>query len=140
MGKVAISNAKIAYQTMVSVFSSEQFIKLKEKGAMVQRLLWASTSTKNPMFTDVLYVNELIGPNTINTMPHETLIAFRDHGQVKRTIDLNIENADDIIDSLSDAGINYLKITDKLLSDGVGLFVDAFNSLLKLISQKRSSL
>ncbi|MBF0473809.1 MAG: transaldolase, partial [Nitrospirae bacterium] len=106
MGKVAISNAKMAYQSMVSVFSSDRFLKLKQKGAMVQRLLWASTSTKNPAYSNVLYVNELIGPNTINTMPQETLDAFRDHGVVKRTIDLNIEDANNIIDSLCDGGLD----------------------------------
>ncbi|MBF0540161.1 MAG: transaldolase [Nitrospirae bacterium] len=140
MGKVAISNAKMAYQSMVSVFSSDRFLKLKQKGAMVQRLLWASTSTKNPAYSNVLYVNELIGPNTINTMPQETLDAFRDHGVVKRTIDLNIEDANNIIDSLCDGGLDYNSLTDKLLIDGLRLFVEAFNSLLALISEKRSSL
>lgn len=138
MGKVAISNAKIAYQTMVSMFSSDRFLRLKEKGAMVQRLLWASTSTKNPSFSDVLYVNELIGPNTINTMPQETLDAFRDHGEVKRTIDLNVEDADIIIDSLCDGGIDYNNLTEQLLKDGLRLFVEAFDSLLGLISSKRT--
>jgi transaldolase len=140
MGKIAIANAKMAYQTMVSVFSSDRFLKLKEKGAMVQRLLWASTSTKNPAFSDVLYVETLIGPNTVNTMPQETLDAYRDHGEVKRTIDINLEDANNIIDSLCDGGVDYNNITEQLLEDGLRLFVDAFNSLLILISVKRSSI
>ncbi len=140
MGKTAVVNAKTAFQAMVAYFSSDRFLKIKEKGGKIQRLLWASTSTKNPSYSDVMYVNELIGPSTINTMPLDTLKAFKDHGKVRRTIDQDLEEALSVNDSLADININLAEITQKLEDDGVRLFKEAFDSLIALISEKRKAL
>lgn len=137
MGKSAIANAKTAYQAMVSIFSSEQFLSIKRGGGNIQRLLWASTSVKNPEYSDVMYVNELIGPNTINTMPPETMQIFKDHGLVSRTIDYDLENTMRTDDALADMSINIDEITGKLEEDGVKQFIDSFNSLIDLVKEKR---
>ncbi len=137
LGKTAVANSKTAYQAMVTLFSSERFIKIKEKGGKIQRLLWGSTSTKNPSYRDVFYVDELIGPNTVNTMPLNTLKAFRDHGVVKRTVDQDLESAVAVCESLEDAGINLDDVTQRLEDEGVRLFAESFHSLLDLISEKR---
>ncbi|MBF0555290.1 MAG: transaldolase [Nitrospirae bacterium] len=138
-GKAAISSAKEAYQTMIALFSSEKFIGLKHKGGNVQRLLWASTSTKNPAYPDCLYVDSLIGPNTINTMPVDTVKAFKDHGKVSRTIDSGLKDVDETLSSLMELNINIETITQKLEDEGVKLFIDAFDALLNLIEDKRKN-
>jgi transaldolase len=136
-GKTAVANAKIAYQTFKNSFSTEKFITLKEKGARIQRLLWGSTSTKNPAYDDILYVRELIGPGTINTMPDATWRAFKDHGKVERTIDRNVEEANRVIQSLSEIGISIDRITKELEDEGVRLFTESFDSIMSLIEKKR---
>ncbi|QWR78297.1 transaldolase [Candidatus Magnetomonas plexicatena] len=139
-GKASVAYAKSAYQSMVALFSTERFLALKQRGARVQRLLWASTSTKNPAYSDTLYVDSLIGPQTINTMPHETVIAFKDHGTVQRTVDQGLDDASDILDDMSDLNINLDVVTAMLEEDGVRLFVEAFNSILDLIEEKKSAI
>ncbi|MBF0458787.1 MAG: transaldolase [Nitrospirae bacterium] len=138
-GKAAISSAKAAFQVMILLFSSERFIELKHKGGKMQRLLWASTSTKNPAYPDCLYVDSLIGPNTINTMPVDTVKAFKDHGKVLRTIDSDLKAVEDTLDSLAELNINIETITQTLEDDGVKLFIDAFDALLNLIEDKRKN-
>ena len=137
MGKTAVANARIAYQVYKSVFSSERFIKLKEKGAHIQRLLWASTSTKNPAYSDLLYVEPLIGPGTINTMPPATAEAFRDHGRVERTIERGLDEAYEVMSGLEDLEINIDQITEDLEDEGVRLFRESFDSIISLIREKR---
>ncbi len=136
-GKTAVANAKAAYQSMVALFSTERFLNLKEKGARVQRLLWGSTSAKNPSYSDVLYVDELIGPNTVNTIPPSTIEAFRDHGRVTRTIDRDVEGAEKVLDGIENAGINLDTVTSRLESEGVRLFAESFDSLMGLLAEKR---
>ncbi|MEO5356838.1 MAG: transaldolase [Nitrospirae bacterium YQR-1] len=136
-GKSAVAYAKSAYQSMVALFSTERFLALKQRGGRLQRLLWASTSTKNPAYSDCLYVESLIGPQTINTMPHETVTAFKDHGKIERTIDRGLDEASAVLDDISDLNINLDVVTATLEDDGVRLFVEAFNSLLDLIEGKR---
>ena len=110
---------------------------LAAKGAQVQRLLWASTSTKNPKYRDVLYIEELIGPDTVNTIPPATIDAFRDHGAVRRTLDADVAAADATMSNLEKAGISMQKVTDKLLEDAIKLFADAFEKLLAAVEQKK---
>ncbi|HVX29361.1 MAG TPA: bifunctional transaldolase/phosoglucose isomerase [Nitrolancea sp.] len=136
-GKTAIANAKIVYEHFTRLFSEPRFLKLKEKGARLQRPLWASTSTKNPEYSDVLYINELIGPNTVNTMTEASINAFRDHGTLKRTVDENVEEAHRIIDELANLGISYDEVTELLQVQGVAAFAKSFESLLEEIEKKR---
>src|SRR6266568_641365 len=138
-GKVAIANAKMAYQDYKRLFSGPRWDKLKAKGAKPQRLLWASTGTKNKAYSDVLYVEELIGPNTINTMPPATLEAFRDHGKLRDSLEENVEDAQRVLGDLSRAGISLDAVTDKLVEEGVGLFADAADNLLGAVSKKRAA-
>src|SRR5207302_5318943 len=112
-GKAAIANAKLAYRIFQKEFSSPRWKKLEAKGASVQRVLWASTSTKNPSYRDVMYVEQLIGPHTVNTMPPQTIEAFRDHGEVKRTVDQDVPAAERVIADLSQLGISMDDVTDK---------------------------
>lgn len=140
MGKTAVANAKLAYQSFKKAFSSERFFGLRKKGAGIQRLLWGSTSTKNPAYDDTLYVKELIGPGTINTMPDNTLKAFKDHGEVERSIDTGVEDAERSISELGGAGISIERVTKELEDEGVRLFAESFDSLLALIADKRSTL
>jgi len=140
LGKVAIANAKLAYQHYLRIFGSERFRKLEEKGARVQRVLWASTSTKNPKYSDVMYVEALIGPNTVNTMPLETINAFRDHGKVARTVDQDVAEAQRIIDSLAEVGISYDALTRQLQQEGVEKFVQPFRKLMQRITEVRDEL
>ncbi|MBF0317485.1 MAG: transaldolase [Nitrospirae bacterium] len=137
LGKTAVANAKTAYQAMVTLFSSERFLKLKERGGKVQRLLWASTSTKNPAYNNCLYVNNLIGPHTVNTMPDETVKAFKSSGIPKRTIDQDLEDTEILLNTLDNLNIDINAITLKLEQDGVRLFIESFNNLLLLIQDKR---
>ena len=139
-GKVAIANAKLAYQHYKKVIASEGWTKLAAKGAKVQRLLWASTGTKNKAYSDVLYVEELIGRDTINTMPPATLEAFRDHGKLRDSLEENVKGADQILADLAKAGISLDAITDKLVDDGVQLFAEAADKLLGAVAHKRATM
>lgn len=140
MGKIAIANSKIAYELSHEIFSGERWENLKLKGAKVQRLLWASTGTKNPDYPDTLYVDELIGAETVNTIPPATLDAFLDHGKLKVTLDKNLNEAREQLTKLAQLGIDLNKITDKLQMDGVKSFADSFDSLMKSISEKVETL
>ncbi|MBS4034519.1 MAG: transaldolase [Ignavibacterium sp.] len=139
-GKIAIANSKVAYELSHEIFSGERWNKLKSKGARVQRLLWASTGTKNPDYPDTLYVDELIGAETVNTIPPATLHAFLDHGKLSVTLDKNLREAKEQLTKLAHLGIDIDKITDKLQTDGVKSFADSFDSLLKSISEKVETL
>jgi transaldolase len=134
---VAIANAKQAYRKYEELFSSARWKALAARGAQTQRLLWASTSTKNPNYRDVVYVENLIGPDTVNTMPPATLEAFRDHGHADRTLDMDVLGADKTMNDLARAGISMQEVTEKLLEDGIQLFADAFSTLLAAIDQKK---
>jgi transaldolase/glucose-6-phosphate isomerase len=137
LGKAAVANARMAYARFQEQFGGERFEALKAKGAHVQRPLWASTGTKNPAYSDVLYVEELIGPDTVNTMPMATIRAFEDHGKVARTVDADVEGAATTLERLEAAGISLTEVTDKLLVDGVKLFADSFEGLDRIIREKR---
>jgi len=130
-GKVAIANAKVTYKKYQEIFSGPRWNALKAKGAQTQRLLWASTSTKNKAYKDVLYVDELIGADTVDTIPPATFDAFRDHGQLRPSLTENVDQAFKTMADLGKAGISMKEITDKLLVDGIKLFADAFTELLE---------
>jgi transaldolase / glucose-6-phosphate isomerase len=138
-GKTAIANAKLAYRLYQDRFSGDRWAKLKAAGARPQRLLWASTSTKNPEYRDVMYVEELIGPDTVNTLPESTLEGFREHGMVRDTLTEDVAAAAQTLDSLERAGISLEKITAHLVVDGVQQFSDAFDKLLASVAAKRRS-
>jgi len=135
-GKIAVANSKIAFEISEEMFSSERWQRLETKGARKQRLLWASTSTKNPDYYDLLYVDTLIGPDTVNTMPPDTIKAFIDHGIVELTLNQGIDEAKVQLNKLKELGISLEKITDKLLVDGVKSFSDSFKSLLDSLDSK----
>lgn len=137
-GHAAVANARIAYQRFKEIFEGERFAALRAAGAHVQRPLWASTSTKNPEYPDTKYVDALIGPNTVNTVPPETLQAIRDHAQVARAIDLDVEDAFAMIERIQAAGIDMKAVTDQLLVEGVKAFADSFDKLLADIEAKRA--
>ena len=137
-GKIAIANAKLAYQIYKRLFAGARWERLKAKGARVQRLLWASTGVKNPAYRDVLYVEELIAPATVNTLPPATLDAFRDHGKVGATLENNIDLAEQELAVLDRLGISVDQVTDALVIDGVKLFMAAFDQLLGAVALKRS--
>jgi transaldolase len=139
-GKLAIANAKLAYQNYKRVFSGARWDALAAKGAHPQRCLWASTSTKNPAYRDVMYVEELIGPLTVNTMPEETIQAFQDHGKVEDTLERDIDKAKQLLDDLRAAGIDYDDVTDTLEREGVQKFIDSFVELKRGIDEKRRAL
>jgi transaldolase/glucose-6-phosphate isomerase len=139
-GKTAVANAKVAYRRFVEVFGGERFKKLQAKGAKVQRPLWASTGTKNDAYSDILYVQELIGPDTVNTMPPQTIDAFRDHGVVRRTIDERYEDAEQALRDLAAAGISLDEITDELQAEGVKLFSESFNKIGETIARKAAEM
>lgn len=138
--KTAIANAKLVYENAKKLFSSERFKKLEAKGAKLQRLLWASTSTKNPAYSDILYVEELIGKDTVNTLPPQTIDAYRDHGKPELRIETNLNDARAQMAKLQEAGISFEEVTAKLTKDGVKSFVDSFNDLLKTIERKKNEL
>ena len=127
----------MAYQFYKKEFSGSRWEKLRAKGAQTQRLLWASTSTKNPAYRDVLYVEELIGPDTVDTMPPATIDAFKDHGNAELTIEKDIPGAKATLENLERAGISMKQITDQVLEEGVKLFADAFEKLLEAIGKNR---
>ncbi len=137
-GRAAIANARIAYRRFREIFDSPRFERLARSGGRVQRPLWASTSTKNPAYRDVIYVEELIGPDTVNTMPLATIEAFADHGVVRRTIDSNPAAADHDLLLLADAGIDLAEVTRALQVEGVEKFVVPFRNLLQSIDEKMS--
>ena len=139
-GKLAIANAKLAYQNYLEVFAGPRWEALEAKGATKQRCLWASTSTKNPDYRDVMYVEELIGPETVNTMPEETIRAFQDHGKVELTLTKDVEAARKLFEDLAAAGIDYDDVSDTLEREGVQKFSDSFHELLGGISAKRGAL
>ncbi len=138
-GKVAIPNAKLTYQRYKELFRGERWAALLAKGAKAQRLLWASTGTKNPAYSDVLYMNELIGPDTVNTVPPATLDAFRDHGNARPSLEEDLEAAQDVMDSLSQLEIPIDRVTDELLAQGVQIFVDAFDKLINVVDKARTA-
>ena len=135
-GKVAIANAKLTYQRYQAIFSGPRWQALAAKGAQTQRVLWASTSTKNPAYRDVMYVEELIGPDTVDTIPPATLDAFRDHGKLRASLTEDVAAAKKVMDSLAAAGISMAAVTSKLTDDGVKLFADAFDKLLAAVEKR----
>jgi len=140
LGKAAIACSKIAYLKGRSIFSSKRFAALEKQGAQMQRLLWASTSTKNPKYRDVLYVEELIGPDTVNTIPPATYDAFRDHGTPRESLRENVLDASKTLDALAKAGIDLAEITRQLEDEGVKAFADSFGALLHGISEKMKTM
>ena len=136
LGQVAIANARLTYQKYKEIVSTLRWKALEARGARTQRLLWASTSTKNPKYSDVMYVDELIGPDTVNTIPTNTLEAFRNHGKPRYSLEENLEEAADTMSSLAEAGISMKEVTDKLVKDGVRLFSDAFGQLLNAVDRR----
>src|SRR5712672_736965 len=138
-GKIAIANAKLAYQDYKRLFSGARWDKLAASGAKPQRLLWASTGTKNKDYNDVLYVEELIGPNTVNTVPPATLDAFRDHVRLRDSLEENVADARRVLEDLENAGISLDAITDDLVKDGVKLFADAADKLYGAVAHKRAT-
>jgi transaldolase len=139
-GKLAVANAKLAYKRYEELFSGDAWEFLASKGATPQRPLWASTSTKNPEYRDVLYVEELIGPMTVNTMPEETIRAFQDHGNVALTLEEDIDAAKELFADLAEAGIDYDDVTETLEREGVEKFADSFAELLEGIRAKSGEL
>jgi transaldolase len=139
-GKLGIANAKLAYQNYLETFSGPRWDALEPKGATKQRCLWASTSTKNPEYRDVMYVEELIGPETVNTMPEETMVAFQDHGNVAQTLTEGIDEAHKLFDHLREAGIEYDDVTETLEREGVQKFADSLDELKEGIQAKRGEL
>jgi len=137
MGKTAIANAKLAYARFREIFSGTRFSRLQEQGARVQRPLWASTSTKNPAYRDVIYIEELIGPDTINTAPAETITAFADHGIVRRTVDENLDDARATLAAISALGISYDAVTQQLEDEGVSKFGEAYQQIIDEVEKKR---
>jgi len=139
-GRAAIANAKQAYQLFVRCFSGARWAALAARGARVQRPLWASTSTKNPAYRDVMYVEQLIGPDTVNTVPPATLEAFRDHGVVARTVDADVAQAERALADITAVGISFTDVTDQLLRDGIASFQKSYDSLLAGLDRKRHAL
>ncbi|HEX9562376.1 MAG TPA: transaldolase [Gemmatimonadaceae bacterium] len=139
-GKAAIANARLAYRLFQRRFSGERWHRLAERGANVQRPLWASTSTKNPAYRDVVYVEQLVGPDTVNTLPPATMKAFRDHGVVDQTLRTGVEEAERDIAALAAAGIDLTTVTDTLLTEGIAAFQRSFDSLLAGLARKTASL
>jgi transaldolase len=139
-GKLAVANAKLAYQNYEEIFSGPRWDVLAAKGATPQWCLWASTSTKNPEYRDVLYVEDLIGPATVNTMPRETIEAFQDHGEVAVTLEDGIDEAKQVFEQVAAAGVDYDDVTDTLEREGVQKFIDSFTELLAGIDSKRQQL
>jgi transaldolase len=141
LGKIAIANSKMVYHRFLEIFHGEGFVALRQRGTRVQRPLWASTSTKNPAYSDVLYVENLIGAETVNTMPPETLHAFKDHGQVPgETVRDSLDDAAAALGWLKALGINFETITEKLQQDGVAAFAASFDQLLDALEKKRKAM
>ena len=139
-GKLAVANAKLAYQRYKELFSGDRWEKLRAAGATAQRCLWASTSTKNPAYRDVLYVEDLIGPETVNTMPEETIEAFEDHGEVALTLERDVDEARRVFERIAEAGVDYDDVVATLEREGVQKFSDSFAELLEGVRGKRGEL
>jgi transaldolase len=139
-GRLGIANAKLAYQSYLETFSGARWDTLEQKGATKQRCLWASTSTKNPAYRDVMYVEELLGPETVNTMPEETIVAFQEHGNVAQTLTEGVDEARKLFDDLREAGIDYDDVTETLEREGVQKFADSLDELKEGIQAKRGEL
>lgn len=139
LGQVAIANAKLAYRLFTSSFAGARWEALSARGAQLQRPLWASTSTKNPAYSDVLYIEQLIGPHTVNTIPPATIEAFRDHGKVARTIDQDVDGAVRTLAQLESLGVSLDSVTDELLKEGVASFAKSFATLLTGLDRKRQT-
>ena len=139
-GQAAVANARLANQVFEQIFQGRRFKELEKHGARIQRLLWGSTSTKNPDYSDIKYVQELIGPNTVNTMPEETMLAFADHGEVKETIRQDVDKADKLFTDLKRLDIDINVMTDRLEKEGVDKFSKSFTDLLGGIADKRDRL
>ena len=139
-GKAAVANAKMAYAAYEEIFGGEEFADLRAAGARVQRCLWASTSTKNPEYRDVLYVEELIGPETVNTMPLDTIEAFLDHGKLERTLDADLDEARDTLRRIEALGIGMQRVTGELIEEGVTAFGKSFDELIDTIESQRKAL
>jgi transaldolase len=137
LGQAAIANARLAYHEFKGLFNTPRFEALKQRGAHVQRPLWASTGAKNPAYRDVLYVEELIGPDTVNTMPLKTLESFRDHGRVRLSIEENLSQAQADLAALEEVGIHYDQVTRQLQEEGVQKFIDSFQKLFQCIESKQ---
>jgi transaldolase len=142
VGKTAVANSRLVYQRYKEIFKDQagEFADLAAAGAPVQRLLWASTSTKNPAYPDTLYIDELIGPETISTMPPATIDAFRDHGTVAYTLEKDLEQAQLVFDHLAELNVDVDALTEQLQVDGVAAFAKSINSLLAAIAAKRDAL
>jgi transaldolase len=139
-GKLAVANAKLAFERYQELFAGERWEALRAKGARAQRCLWASTSTKNPAYRDVLYVEELIGPETVNTMPEETIQAFQDHGEVALTLERDLDEARKVFERVAEAGVDYDDVVAVLEREGVDKFADSFRELLDGVQAKRGEL
>ncbi len=135
-GQVAVASAKMAYQMYKDIFGSDRFKKLADKGARAQRLLWASTGTKNPDYSDVKYIESLIGPDTVNTVPVETLDAYRDHGDPKARLEQDVERAGWVLERLSALGISIDKVTQQLEDEGVAKFNKPFDMLMETLKER----
>ena len=140
LGKAAIANARLAYESFKKIFSGDRWNKLQQEGARVQRPLWASTSTKDPKYRDTLYVEELIGRNTVNTMPLGTIDDFRDHGVGKPTLEIGLDGAHRTFAELKEVGIDMQAVTKKLTEDGVASFAESFNGLIEVIKARRDEM
>lgn len=139
LGKTAIANAKMAYQLFKEIFYGDRFQELRDRGARVQRPLWASTGTKNPQYSDVYYVESLIGPDTVDTVPPATYLAFKDHGKIAATLETGVEGARQILQTLPDVGVDLNAVTTQLLEDGLKLFSEPYDKLLATIDEKKQS-
>ncbi|HKH57015.1 MAG TPA: transaldolase [Rubrobacter sp.] len=139
-GELAIANAKLAYQIYKEVFGGARWSRLAEKGANTQRLLWASTSTKNPDYPDTIYVDNLVGPETVNTMPKKTIQAVMDHAEIRPTLEEGVEEAKSLLGRLREAGLDYEDVTDILEKGGIQKFADPFNEMLEEIQNKSAQL
>jgi transaldolase len=138
LGRLAVANAKLAYQSFKRMVAAERWRPLEEKGARVQRLLWASTSTKNPRYSDVYYVEPLVGAQTVNTMPNETIAAFADHGRVlKDAVESGVDGAQEVLADLKSLGIDPVRVADRLLREGVQKFIEPFDRLMGTLAEKR---
>jgi len=140
LGQTAVANSKVVYQRFKALFEGDTFGSLLDRGARVQRLLWASTSTKNPAYPDTLYVDELIGPDTVNTMPPRTIDAFRDHGRAEATLEQGLDEAQQVLDGLRGLGIDLDDVTEQLQRDGIKAFSDSYDQLQQTLASKLSAI
>ncbi len=140
LGKAAVANAKLAYQSFKRITGGERWKQLEAKGARVQRMLWASTSTKNPAYSDVMYVEPLIGPHTVNTVPGGTITAFRDHGRVGNTVEEDVEEARRVMEDLEKLGIDFDPVAAQLLNEGIQKFIDPYDALMHSLAAKREKI